>query len=227
MECNFADMFEAIVDLAPDRVACVVVGGEQRTYAELDTRVNRMAHHLQSTGVRPGEHVGIYAYNGVEWVESMMALYKIRAVPVNINYRYVENELKYLCTNANLVAVVAQQEFAPRIAAIRGDLPVLRHVMIAPDGSGAATDGLEFTDYEAAIASGGPERDFADRSGDDLHIIYTGGTTGMPKGVMWRQEDIFYALCAAVVIAVAAVMVCDSRDAQAWVDRVSVEEAVK
>ena len=72
-----------------------------------------------------GDHVGIYAYNGIEWVEAMMALYKIRAVPVNINYRYVENELKYLCTNADLVAIVAQQEFAPRIAAIRSDLPKL------------------------------------------------------------------------------------------------------
>ena len=198
MECNFADMFEAIVDLAPDRVACIVVGGERRTYAELEERVNRMAHYLASAGVGPGEHVGIYAYNGFEWVEAMMALYKIRALPVNINYRYVENELKYLCTNADLVGIVAQQEFAPRIAAIRADLSKMRQVIIAADDSGASTAGLEFADYETALASGSPERDFGPRSGDDLHVIYTGGTTGMPKGVMWRQEDIFYALCGGI-----------------------------
>ncbi|MEP6625671.1 MAG: AMP-binding protein, partial [Acidimicrobiia bacterium] len=198
MECNFASMFEAIVDLVPDRTAVVVVGDGRSTYEELEARINPMAHHLAGAGVGPGDHVGIYAYNGVEWVEAMMALYKLRAVPVNINYRYVENELKYLCTNADLVAIVAQQEFAPRIAAIRADLPKLVHVVIAADGSGASTEGLEFTDYEAAIASGAPDRDFGPRSGDDLHVIYTGGTTGLPKGVMWRQEDIFYALCGGI-----------------------------
>lgn len=198
MECNFADMFEAIVDAAPERTACVVVGGPRRTFAELEDRVNRLAHHLAGAGVKAGDHVGIYAYNGVEWIESMMALYKIRAVPVNINYRYVESELQYLCTNADLVAIVAQQEFAPRLAAITGNLPKLAHVVLAADGSGASTDGLEYTDYEEAIAAASPARDFGPRSGDDLHIIYTGGTTGMPKGVMWRQEDIFYALCGGI-----------------------------
>jgi len=198
VEANFADMFEAIVDLVPDRTAFVIVGGQRRTYAELEDRVNRLAHHLADAGVRPGDHVGIYAYNGVEWVESLLATYKIRAVPVNINYRYVETELEYLCNNADLVAVVAQQEFAPRLAAIRAKLPKLRHVLISADASGASTEGLEYVDYEAAVAAASPARDFAPRSGDDLHIIYTGGTTGMPKGVMWRQEDIFYALCGGI-----------------------------
>src|SRR4051794_41100842 len=191
-------MFEAIVDLVPDRTACVIVGDGRRTYAELEDRVNRMAHHLADAGVTPGDHVGIYAYNGVEWVETLLAVYKIRAVPININYRYVEAELQYLCTNADLVALVAQQEFAPRIAAIRANLPKLAHVVIAADGSGASTEGLEFADYEEALAAASPERDFGPRTGDDMHIIYTGGTTGMPKGVMWRQEDIFYALCGGI-----------------------------
>ena len=198
METNFADMFEAVADLVPDRTAIVIVGGPRRTFGELEARVNRMAHHLADAGVQPGDHVGIYAYNGVEWVETLLACDKIRAVPININDRYVEAELLYLCTNADLVAVVAQQEFAPRLAAIQSDLPKLRHVVVAADGSGASTDGLEFTDYENALAAASPERDFPPRSGDDLHIIYTGGTTGMPKGVMWRQEDIFYALCGGI-----------------------------
>jgi acyl-CoA synthetase (AMP-forming)/AMP-acid ligase II len=198
VETNFADMFEAIVDLVPERTACVIVGDGRRTYAELEDRVNRLAHHLAAAGVRPGDHVGIYAYNGVEWVETLLAVYKIRAVPININYRYVEAELEYLCTNADLVALVAQQEFAPRIAAIRSHLPKLAHVLIAADASGASTDGLEFVDYEEALAASSPARDFGPRSGDDIHIIYTGGTTGMPKGVMWRQEDIFYALCGGI-----------------------------
>ncbi|MBM3676096.1 MAG: acyl-CoA synthetase [Actinobacteria bacterium] len=197
MEFNFADMFEAIVDVVPERSA-LVVGDQRRTFAEMEERGNRLAHHLQAAGIRPGEHIGIYAYNGVEWVEGMVALYKIRAVAVNINYRYVENELRYLCDNADLVAIIAQREFAPRLAAVRDDLPMLRHVIVAEDGSGASVDGLDFTDYEEAVASGASGRDFGLRSGDDIHMIYTGGTTGMPKGVMWRQEDIFYALCGGI-----------------------------
>lgn len=197
MEFNFADMFEAIVDVVPERNA-LVVGDTRRTFGELEERANRLAHHLQAAGVRSGEHVGIYAYNGVEWVEGLVALYKIRAVPVNINYRYVESELRYLCANADLVAIIAQYEFASRLAAIRDELPTLRHLIISDDGSGANTEGLDFTEYEDAIAAGGQERDFEVRSGDDIHIIYTGGTTGMPKGVMWRQEDIFFSLCGGI-----------------------------
>ena len=101
MEFNFADMFEANVDGVGDRTA-LIVGDQRLTFTELEEQVNRLAHHFQSAGIEPGDHVGIYAYNGVEWVESMAALYKIRAVPVNINYRYVEAELRYLFDNADL-----------------------------------------------------------------------------------------------------------------------------
>jgi len=203
MEFNFADMFEANVDGVGDRVA-LVFEDTRLTFTELEAEVNRLAHHFQAAGVQVGDHVGIYAYNGVEWVEAMAALYKIRAVPVNINYRYVESELRYLFDNADLKAVVLQREFAPRVAAIIDDLPLLTHLVVSEDGSGASLDGLTgragvtVVDYAEAKAAGSPERDFAPRSSDDIHMIYTGGTTGMPKGVMWRQEDIFYTLCGGI-----------------------------
>jgi 3-oxocholest-4-en-26-oate---CoA ligase len=197
MHYNFADLFEAIVDIHPDRTA-IVVGDTRRTFAELEDRVNRLAHHLRDAGIGEGDHVGIYGYNSVEWVEAMMALYKLRAVPVNVNYRYVESELRYLCDNADMVGLVLQREFAPRVAAIRADLPQLRHIVVVEDGSGASVEGLEYADYEAAVAGAAGGRDFPERSNDDIHMIYTGGTTGMPKGVMWRQEDIFYALCGGI-----------------------------
>ncbi len=199
---NFADLFEAMVDEVPERTA-VVVGTERRTYAELEVAVNRLAHHLEAAGIEPGQHVGIYAYNSVEWVESMLALHKIRAVPVNVNYRYVEGELRYLFDNADLVAVVVQREFAPRVGGIIGELPQLRHVVVIDDGTtdgldGLAADGRTVVEFDAALATSSPARDFAERSPDDIHIIYTGGTTGMPKGVMWRHEDIFFALCGGI-----------------------------
>jgi acyl-CoA synthetase (AMP-forming)/AMP-acid ligase II len=196
-------MLEANVDGVGDRVA-LIFEGTRYTFSELEEQVNRLAHHFQSAGIGHGDHVGIYAYNGVEWVEAMAALYKIRAVPVNINYRYVESELRYLFDNADLRAVVLQREFAPRVAAIIDDLPLLTHLVISEDGSGADTSGLEgrsgvtIADYDAAKAAQSPARDFGPRSGDDIHMIYTGGTTGMPKGVMWRQEDIFYTLCGGI-----------------------------
>jgi 3-oxocholest-4-en-26-oate---CoA ligase len=194
---NFADMFEAIVDTVPDRTA-LIIGDTRRTFAEIEERANRLAHSLRDAGVKAGDHFGIYAYNGHEWVEGLMALYKLRAVPVNINYRYVESELKYVCENADLVGLILQREFAPRVAAIAGELPMLRTLVVSDDGSGASVEGLEFLDYDAAVAAGSPERDFGERSNDDIHMIYTGGTTGMPKGVMWRQEDIFYALAGGI-----------------------------
>ncbi len=203
MNFNFADMLEAVVDVVPDRTA-LIFEDTRLNFADLEARSNQMAHHFQSAGIKYGEHVGIYAYNGVEWVESMAALYKMRAVPVNINFRYVENELRYLFDNADLRALVVQREFVPRVAAIINELPLLKHVVIAEDGSGAAIDGLEgldgvvVVDYLSARNAQSPTRDFGARSGDDIHMIYTGGTTGMPKGVMWRQEDIFYSLCGGI-----------------------------
>ena len=119
MEFNLADLFESLADTVGERTA-VVCGDQRLTYAELDARANRLAHHLQAGGVKAGEHVGMYLYNGTEYVEGMLACLKMRAVPINVNYRYVEDELRYLFSDADLVGVLHQREFAPRIAAIRG-----------------------------------------------------------------------------------------------------------
>ena len=189
---NLADLFELVADAVPDREAIVT---EQRriTYAQLDERANRLAHALRAAGVKSGEHVGLQLLNGTEYLEGMLAAFKIRAVPVNVNYRYVEGELRHLFADADLVALIVHRAFAPRVAAVSPDLPALRTVLVVEDGSGADSTGLPTaTDYEEALAGASPGRDFEPRSGDDLYCVYTGGTTGLPKGVMWRQEDIFF-----------------------------------
>ncbi|MGA2836845.1 MAG: acyl-CoA synthetase [Acidimicrobiales bacterium] len=189
---NLADLFEASVDAYGDR-EYLIAAGERRTYAQMEERANRLAHYLAAQGIGPGDHVGIYALNSVEWVETAWAVFKLRAIWININYRYVKDELRYLFTNADLVALVHQAEFTPQVTDLLPELPDLRLVIGIDDGSGVPlAEGT--VPYEEALASGSPERDFEPRSGDDHYVLYTGGTTGMPKGVVWRHEDVFYAL---------------------------------
>ena len=188
MDYNLADIFESVADAVPDREA-LVCGERRLTYAELEARANRLAHHLSGAGVGAGDHVGVQLYNCTEYVEAMIACFKIRAVPVNVNYRYVEDELVYLFTDADLVALLVDTEFTDRVDAIRDRTPMLRHVISV--GAGRRPEGA--VDFDDAVADEKDSRDFGPRSGDDLYIIYTGGTTGMPKGVMWRQEDLFFA----------------------------------
>jgi len=193
IQYNLADLFEHAVDHFGDRTY-LVCEGQRRTFAEMDERANRLAHYLAAHGIGPGDHVGIYAYNSVEWVETAWAVFKLRAVWVNINFRYVEEELAYLFDNADLKALVYQREFAPRVLGVLDRLPLLKHSIVIEDGSGTDLAALESVPYEDAMAGGSPERDFGPRSPDDRYILYTGGTTGMPKGVVWRQEDVFFAL---------------------------------
>jgi acyl-CoA synthetase (AMP-forming)/AMP-acid ligase II len=186
---NLADLYECVADHVGDRTA-IVYGKRRITFAECDERANRLAHWLQQQGIGRGDHVGLYLYNCNEYIEAALAAFKIRAVPVNINFRYVEDELRYLFADAALAALIHHREFAPRVAAVAPSCPKLRTVLAVDDGSPATTDAPE---YEAALASASPDRDFEERSGDDLYLLYTGGTTGMPKGVMWRHEDVFFA----------------------------------
>ena len=193
MAFNIADLFEHTVDVVPDRIA--VVDGEVRlSYADLDERGNRIGHYLASQGVGKDDHVGIYAQNSHKWLEAMLGCLKIRAVPINVNYRYVEDELSYLIGNAELVACVYDQEYAGRLSAVADRSPKLTTFVHIEDDSGSDTSALGSVSFEDACAASSPERDFEQRSGDDIYVIYTGGTTGMPKGVMWRSEDIFFAL---------------------------------
>ncbi|GHD08070.1 fatty-acyl-CoA synthase [Streptomyces violarus] len=198
MEYNLADLFESVVDVVPGREALVYAdhpgtGAERRlTYAELDAAANRVGHHLLDSGIRPGEHLGLHLYNGVEYLQTVLGCLKARIIPVNVNYRYVEEELVYLYRDADLVALVFDAEFTDRVAAARPRAEKLRHlVRVGAPAPGAAE--MTCTEFADAEAAGSSSRGFPARSADDQFIIYTGGTTGMPKGVMWRQEDLFFA----------------------------------
>ena len=136
MEFNLADLFEAAVDAYPER-EYLVANGQRRTYAEMEARANQLAHYLAAQGIGIGDHVGIYAYNSVEWVETAWAVFKLRAIWININYRYVKDELRYLLTNADLKALVYQREFSPLVAALLPELPDLQPVLVIEDGSDA------------------------------------------------------------------------------------------
>jgi acyl-CoA synthetase (AMP-forming)/AMP-acid ligase II len=187
---NLADLFEAVADAVPDRTA-IVCGDVRLTFRELDERATRLAHHLAAHGVARGDKVGLYLYNSSAYVEGTFAAYKLGAVPINVNYRYVEDELRYLFDNADLVALVHGREFTPRIAAVRADCPLLTTCVAVADDTSEDLAVIGAVDYEEALAAASPARDFAPRSEDDLYMLYTGGTTGMPKGVMWTQKDFF------------------------------------
>jgi 3-oxocholest-4-en-26-oate---CoA ligase len=193
MALNIADLFEHAADAVPDRTA-VACGDRHVTYRELDERSNRLAHHLAGLGVGVNDHVGLYARNSIEAVETFLAAYKLRARAVNINYRYVEGELRYMFTDADLVALVYDRGFAALVSAVLPDAPGVRGCVVIGDSSAGDGAGAPGTPYEEALAGASPERDFGPRSGDDIYLLYTGGTKGYPKGVLWRQEDVWRTL---------------------------------
>lgn len=196
MALNIADLAEHAIDAVPDRVA-LICGDEQITYAGLEEKANRLAHYLISRGVKKDDKVGLYCRNRIEIVIAMLGIVKAGAILVNVNYRYVEAELRYLFDNSDMVAVVHERQYSERVANVLPDVPNVKTVLVIDDGSAVPAQtyenygGVEF--YEA-VAEGSPERDFGTRSADDIYLLYTGGTTGFPKGVMWRHEDIYRVL---------------------------------
>jgi len=193
---NIADLAEHAIDAVPDRVA-LICGDEQLTYAQLEEKANRLAHYLMDQGVKKDDKVGLYCRNRNEIVIAMLGIVKAGAILVNVNYRYVEGELRYLFDNSDMVALVHERRYSDRVANVLPDTANVRTVLVVEDGSDkdsqdyACYGGVEFY---SAIAQGSPERDFGERSADAIYLLYTGGTTGFPKGVMWRHEDIYRVL---------------------------------
>jgi acyl-CoA synthetase (AMP-forming)/AMP-acid ligase II len=181
----------------------IIQGDRRYTYAQIVERSNRLAAYLRTRGLRchterselAGHEVGqdllgIYAYNGPEYVEAMLGAWRARVAPFNVNYRYVKNELHYLLADSGATALIYHATFAPRVNDVLRQLPKLRVlIQIADESGNDLVHGA--VDYESIVRSGDAVLPQAEASPDDLYVLYTGGTTGMPKGVLWRQHDIF------------------------------------
>jgi acyl-CoA synthetase (AMP-forming)/AMP-acid ligase II len=194
---NFADVWEIVADAVPDAPA-QIHGDRVVSWQDFDRRADGVASWLLSLGVSHQDKVAHYLYNCPEYLESLFGIYKVGLAPVNTNYRYADEELLYLWDNADAVAVVFHGTFVERIEVLRNKLPKIKGWLWVDDGSGPCPDWA--TPYETAAASASA-RVVAPwgRNGDDLYLLYTGGTTGMPKGVMWRQDDLVGTLAASFV----------------------------
>jgi len=195
-------MHEAIAAAVPEH-ECLVFGERRLSWTDVSDRTRRLAALLRAAGLgcrreraalanheSGQDHVALYLYNGNEYLEGMLGAMKARCAPFNVNYRYVEEELLYLFDNADAKALIFHASFAPTLAKIRDRLPQIRLWLEVGDESGEHLAGA--LGYEAALAEAKPEPP-AGLSADDLYILYTGGTTGMPKGVLWRHDDILRA----------------------------------
>jgi len=190
---NFADIWEQVADRFGDSDA-LVQGDRRTTWTEMDRRADGVATHLLDGGAEHQDKIALYLYNCGEYMESCFAAFKAGLVPVNTNYRYLDDELAYLWDNADAVAVVFHGAFTERVEAVRSRVPKVRHWLWVDDGEGPCPEWAVPYEDAAASATGRTVAPWG-RSGDDLLMIYTGGTTGMPKGVMWRQDDLIRATC--------------------------------
>ncbi len=200
---NLAEISEAIAAAVPQR-ECLVFRERRFNWSEFTERTRRLGNYLRARGLgchreraelqnfeSGQDHVGIYLHNCPEYLEAMVGAFKARVAPFNVNYRYVDDELSFLLTDAGARGLIYHARFAENVRRIRARLPRLEVLLQVDDGSGhPLLPGA--VDYEAALAQASPARPDVQWSPDDLYILYTGGTTGMPKGVLWRQADIFF-----------------------------------
>ncbi|AKK29595.1 acyl-CoA synthetase [Mycobacterium sp. EPa45] len=193
MALNIADLAEHAIDAVPDRVA-FICGDEKITFAELEDKANRFAHYLLDHGVKKDDKVGLYCRNRIEIVIAMLGTIKAGAILVNVNFRYVEGELRYLFENSDMVALVHERQYSDRVANVLPDTPDVKTILVIEDGSDNDFQRYGGVEFYSALAESSPERNFGQRSEDDIYLLYTGGTTGFPKGVMWRHEDIYRVL---------------------------------
>ena len=203
MDFNLATVNEAIAEVIPDREA-IVFRDRRFTYAQFNERTRRLANvltahglgcHTERSALRDWEsgqdHLGLYLYNGNEYLEGMLGAYKARVAPFNVNYRYVDEELVYLLNNARTKALLYHSSLSEHVAHVRDQVPSLEVLIQVNDEDLPLLPGA--VEYEAALAAASPEKPRLPWSPDDLYVLYTGGTTGMPKGVLWRQGDILIA----------------------------------
>ena len=200
MSMNLADAFEALSDSLADREA-LYFEGARLSYAELDERANKVGHFLESIGIGANDHVAMHMRNSLEFVEGLIGTLKVRAVPVNINFRYTSSELEYLYSNSDSKLIIIDSEFTGVAGEILGGLGELQHVLVVGEVSDAFTQqcsdaGVGLSAWSDVIPDQSPDREFPERSGDDHYMVYTGGTTGHPKGVVWTHTDFYYAALA-------------------------------
>jgi acyl-CoA synthetase (AMP-forming)/AMP-acid ligase II len=193
MDVNLADLVGAVAYALPDRCA-LVCDGDRLSYRQLMDRATQLAQHLVAAGLRPDEAAGLYMLNSAAYVESLLACMLARLIPVNVNYRYTGSELAHLFTAGKLAGLIVDAQYAPLAAAVAAASPDLRHVLVTGGGTLAVgfPAGITAVDYDTAIAAAPPVLPDNGRSGDDKIIVFTGGTTGLPKGVLWRHEDFYF-----------------------------------
>ncbi len=172
---TLADVIEAMAEAVPDRIAIHTLD-QTYTFAEIDERSTRLANHLISLGVQPGDHVAVHSHNRIEWVDAFYGALKARAVPININYKYLHAELEHLYSDSGAKVAIVAPDYADPAKSAAGEQ--VEHWLVLGG------------EYDAALAAASTQRPDVTRTGDDHYVIYTGGTTGRPKGVIWRQEDL-------------------------------------
>jgi len=185
---NYGDILDAVETVVPGERPALIHGDRLIDWRSFSRRTNNLAAALLAHGALPGEKIAFYMRNCPEYSESIAAGFKARLTHVNVNYRYVDNELTYLLDNADATVVIYAAEFAPRVASIRGSLPKVRLWIEVADGEPGAPDALS---YDTLVETGTGAPLALARAPDDMLFLYTGGTTGMPKGVMWRHDDLW------------------------------------